>query len=70
MGYWMGKIEKCQICNHPFGNTMYDANLRHVSWANVCEPCFNKFGQGLGTGKGQKYERQEDGRWYNNEKNP
>lgn len=32
----------------------YDGKTAHGPWANMCEECFNQYGTGLGTGKGQK----------------
>lgn len=61
--YWVGSDPvKCDICKMAFGDTMFDSNTVH-GWANVCKTCFHFYGQGLGTGRGQKYEKQADGRW-------
>lgn len=60
--YWMGNVEKCQICQANFKDVMYDSNTR-LGWGNICQECFEDYGTGLGTGRGQKYERQADGRW-------
>lgn len=32
----------------------YDAATTLGPWANLCEECFARFGQGLGTGRGQR----------------
>jgi len=32
-------------------------------WANMCCDCHARCGEGVGTGKGQLYEKQTDGRW-------
>ncbi len=66
--FWAKNITHCQVCKKPFGNTMYDANIAGPTaanaWANVCEPCFKRFGRGeVGVGIAQKYEKQPDGRW-------
>ena len=34
-----------------------------MMWANMCVPCFNVRGAGLGWGKGQLYARQPNGDW-------
>jgi hypothetical protein len=34
-----------------------------MMWANMCVPCFNVRGAGLGWGKGQLYARQSNGDW-------
>ncbi len=33
------------------------------SWANMCIPCFNQHGEGIGWGQGQLYAKQSDGSW-------
>lgn len=44
-----------------------DGRTMMGSWANMCATCHRRFGVGLGTGKGQRYERQFDGRWLKTE---
>jgi len=61
--YWAGDPVECDICNKPYKNMMYDGKTQFGGWANMCQPCFNRYGTGLGTGKGQRYTKQEDGRW-------
>ena len=60
---WFGDITVCDFCKGPFrGDVMYDANLGGP-WGNVCQRCFDMHGCRLGTGFGQKYEKQKDGKW-------
>jgi hypothetical protein len=43
---------------------MYDAMVPSFGqWGNIGEDAFKTHGCSLGTGRGQKYERQPDGRW-------
>jgi len=36
---------------------LYDARIRgRTYWANLCDPCFEEHGVGLGTGRGQRLE--------------
>lgn len=43
---------------------MYDACIGITGpWGNLCAECFRGNGCRLGTGRGQKYEKQADGRW-------
>lgn len=61
MAKWTGTPPRqCDICHHRFteGEAFYDARLliRPYSWANLCVLCFERFGAGLGTGIGQKYD--------------
>lgn len=68
--YWTGDVGRCQVCDTPFIYPnkdgivlMFDARLDNGYWANVCEPCFDDRGCGLGTGRGQRYEKQPNDRW-------
>ena len=61
--YWAGDPAECDICNKPFGKLMYDARTSMGGWGNLCSRCFNRYGVGLGVGKGQRYSLQDDGRW-------
>ena len=64
---WTSPLDCCDICGTRFGfppvasPVMFDAALKSGPWANVCEPCFNLDGKGLGTGLGQRYELQVTG---------
>lgn len=46
----------CDICElwHRKALAEYDGKMSNGVWANMCQPCFNMHGVGLGTGKGQK----------------
>lgn len=65
--YWVGGIGKdCQLCDKPYGPLMFDCSLAPIGstqWANVCYACFQENHLRIGTGLGQKYEMQMDGRW-------
>lgn len=62
--YWCGALEdKCNTCFGSFGSVMYDARTHGGQWGNLCQHCFRRFANGLGTGKGQMYAKQDDGRW-------
>lgn len=63
--YWLSPLPAtgCQLRNKPFGGVMYDANLPGIGWGNWCQETFEQFGGKLGTGLGQKYVLQDDGRW-------
>ncbi len=50
----------CDVCNGPFNKTMYDASVGGP-WGCICNACFKSHHCTLGTGRGQKYERQDDG---------
>ncbi len=62
--YWIGsKVEECQLDRTPLTDVMYDANCGRRGWGNIGPAAFERLGCSLGIGLGQKYERQEDGRW-------
>ena len=45
---------RCDVCGNHGQATIYDARMPpHGVWANLCEPCFVKFGCQLGVGRGQ-----------------
>jgi len=51
--------KKCDVCNGPFMNDcFYDARTVQGSWANMCINCFHEYGVGLGTGRGQEYQKE------------
>lgn len=61
--YYTGAPDKCDTCDKPFGNIMYDAAIPGSSWGNMCKSCFKMYGCSTGTGLGQEYTKQADGRW-------
>ena len=63
--YWCGDPpDKCDIDGVRITKTFVDGRTRaYASWAIMCPLCFEAYGVGLGTGNGQEYQRQDDGRW-------
>jgi len=65
--YWVGSQHlTCDLCGADLvdGGFFIDGRIyAHTTWAMMCLLCHNQVGVGLGTGRGQKYERQEDGKW-------
>ena len=57
---WMGST-KCDFCGCEISNTLIDGMTHIGSWAVMCPKCHKIHGVGLGTGKGQKYVRDEVG---------
>lgn len=67
MTVWCGPVPKtCDTCETELLGVFYDAKTSlNGMWANMCTTCFS-LGPGLGklgTGWGQRYERQPDGSW-------
>lgn len=65
MGKWLGQSDRCDICQedlHPFEDKHWfvDGETKTVfkTWALMCARCFEIYGVGLGTGKGQKYDAE------------
>jgi hypothetical protein len=62
--YWMGPApEKCDLCSTPITKVFIDGATSHGPWGNMCPTCHAFDGRGLGVGRGQKYQKQADGRW-------
>lgn len=66
--YWLSPLGGFDDFDVPYdltpGSVMYDAKTKMGPWANMTEQSFKQYGVGkLGTGFGQKYQLQENGRW-------
>lgn len=68
--YWLSPVpSNCQTCAAGIGEVFFDAKTQFGPWACLCPTC-QEFGPGLGqvgTGRGQKYEKQKDGKWLKTE---
>jgi hypothetical protein len=67
--YWMGAVPPvCELSGRPILDAFVDgAHPRHGWWANWHPDAFAEIGGVLGTGRGQRYEKQPDGRWLKTE---
>jgi len=55
---WLGTPPTtCDLCHGTLGKVFYDCATRH-GWGIACHGCFLQHGSGLGTGRGQKYDRK------------
>ena len=63
--FWLGTAPKeCDVCTRPLIRTFVDGKTADGRWGIMCPSCRIEQGrEKLGTGLGQKYERQGDGRW-------
>lgn len=63
--YWGGRVESCDICGQPLASAkrIIDGRTNSGPWALMDVSCHKDHGLGLGTGSGQAYEKQADGRW-------
>jgi len=54
---WMStKPVTCEICGNPLKDVFIDGKIKLGPWAIMCERCHAILGEGLGPGKGQKYD--------------
>jgi len=65
--YWVGHVPGKDDFGIPIIDVFYDGKTRAGPWAFMTPAAFANYGVGLGTGRGQKYERQADGRWLKTE---
>ena len=62
--FWQGDEPKtCDCCKKAIVDSFIDGKTIYGSWAVMDTGCHKKLGMGLGIGKGQQYDRQQDGRW-------
>jgi len=62
--YWGGSNPTCcDICHQQFETQMVDGKTDQGPWGLLCVHCHESHGVGLGTGRGQLYELQAEGRW-------
>lgn len=55
--------KECDLCCAAITTKFVDGKTVIGSWASMCITCHDRRGVGLGTGLGQRYEKQPDGRW-------
>ena len=61
--YYVGPPTDCDICRDKITDVFYDCATVMGPWGNLCPDCFERYSYGLGTGRGQKYNKQGNGRW-------
>lgn len=62
--FWAGNPPKqCDLCGTPLLSRFIDGKTVHGPWGCLCVSCHAFEGYGLGTGRGQQYDLQKDGRW-------
>lgn len=66
--YWHGKAPKtCELTSAPITNVFIDGKTRRGPWRIMCPEAWTKYGitadGSFGTGIGQRYEKQPDGKW-------
>lgn len=58
-----GAPKQCDICKGEFSGVMFDARTRQGPWGCLCGSCFRNENGKLGTGLGQKYLTNSQGKW-------
>lgn len=62
--YWMGSVPKTDDFGDKITDEFIDGKTTMGSWANMTPKSFKRMGWGkLGTGYGQRYKKQNDGKW-------
>lgn len=62
--YWLSE-RVCDICHQPIVDDLYDAKTMMGPWGTLCQADYMKFRffTMLGTGFGQHYKQQPDGKF-------
>jgi hypothetical protein len=62
---------QCGCCGQPVSDgkkgEFIDGKTLSGSWTYMCPKCYERYGTGLGTGKGQRWTLAEDGKFYKTE---
>ncbi len=64
--YWLSPVPTgCGLCKNPILTEFVDGSLKDgIGWGCFCPTCWKIYGhKELGPGLGQRYQRQEDGKW-------
>jgi hypothetical protein len=61
--YWIGPVPDTDDFGLPITDTFVDGATVYGPWGFMNPTSFMTKGRGLGTGRGQKYRKQPDGRW-------
>ena len=66
--YWLSDPpDKCDVGGEAITTTFIDGKSKFGPWGFMCPICFALDGIGLGVGRGQKYELQDNGKWLKTE---
>lgn len=65
--YWMSGLEPADDFGIPITDTFYDGKTALGPWAIMTPRSWRQYCGKVGTGYGQKYEKQADGRWLKTE---
>ena len=55
------EVKTCDLCQGKCSDEFVDGVTKLSGlWGNMCADCFRRYGIGLGTGVGQRYEKKMD----------
>lgn len=60
---WAGKVPATDDFGHSITTTFIDGKTKLGPWAIMSPKSHDKYGVGLGTGKGQRYVQRTSGAW-------
>ena len=58
---WSGPVKEVDDFGSPITDAFFDGKTQWGPWAIMSPTSFERFGVGLGTGLGQKYQKATDG---------
>ena len=62
--YWTGTVDETDDFGHPIDGEFIDGRTMIGPWASMSPRSWARHGVGkLGTGNGQRYRKQADGKW-------
>lgn len=61
--YWLSPVGDKDDFGREIDDTIIDGRTVMGPWALMTPSSHRHYGCGLGLGKGQKYEKQDDGKW-------
>ena len=61
--YWKGFVKPADAFGSSIQNEFVDGKTTLGPWAIMAPISYQTYGMGLGIGYGQKYQKQEDGKW-------
>lgn len=61
--YWLSPVNATDDFGAEIDDTIYDGATTMGPWALMAPKSFRRYGRGVGTGVGQRYNKQPDGKW-------
>lgn len=61
--YWVGTVDVNDDLGVPIDDVFIDGRTIFGPWGRMAPATHKQIGCGLGSGRGQMYQKQPDGRW-------